>query len=158
MALTSEFKFTNTDAGTATVTRTDLGLLSNYALAQDSGNEVVLVNKTTPIDALEKVSYQTRDIRRVDTTLDVNYPVGARAVQYQIMEEATLVTTDSDDSTFRVDSPITAKLIIRHPKVGFIGNAEIGTVLNRLISACMKVDGSWRFDDLMRSAERPVVE
>jgi hypothetical protein len=158
MALSSEFKFTNTAAGTATITRTNLGLLDNYALAQDSGNEAVLVNKTAPIDALERVSYQTRNIQRVDTSLEIAHPDGAKAIQYRILEEATLVTTDSTDSTFRVDSPITAQLIIRHPKAGFIGNDEVGTVVKRLLSACMREDGTWRFDDLMRSAERPVVE
>jgi hypothetical protein len=49
-------------------------------------------------------------------------------------------------------------LSIRHPKSGNFNNDVISTVLRRLIGCVMRADGTWRFDDLMRSAEKPVVD
>lgn len=159
MSRVSTFGFTNTTAGTNTVTPLKLGLTSNYAVKADTADQAVLNNKTAPIDIEEVITYRSRDIATVNTSLNIQYasPV-KKGIQYQVMIEDTLSTTDSVDADFRVDEPIVMQLTIRHPKSGNIGNSQIGTVFLRLISSLMKEDGTWRFDDLMRSAERPVVD
>jgi len=159
MSKTSQFGFTNTTAGSHDVTQVALGLTTNYAVSTESADVAVLNNKTAPIDTEEIVTFRSRDIQQVNTNLNIQFPSPVRkGIQYQVMVEDTLSTTDSVDADFRVDEPIVAQLTIRHPKSGNITNALVGQVFTRLISAVMKSDGTWRFEDLMRQAERPVVD
>lgn len=159
MAKVSNFSFTNTTDSEHTVTPKALGLVTNYALAAEDATNATLNNKTAPIDAEEIVTFRSRPIAQVNTGLNIQYPSPVKSgIQYQIQVEDVLTTTDTADASFRVDEPILALLTIRHPKSGNINNDVIATVLRRLIGCAMKADGTWRFDDLMRSAERPVVD
>lgn len=159
MAKVSTFSFTNTTAGSNSVTPPALGLTTNYALAAEDANNAVLNNKTAPIDAEEIVTFRSRPIAQVNTDLNIQYPSPVKSgIQYQVQVEDVLTTTDTADASFRVDEPIVALLTIRHPKSGNINNAVIAQVMQRLIGCVLKADGTWRFDDLMRSAEKPVVD
>jgi hypothetical protein len=159
MSKSSSFGFTNTTDSGNTVTPKALGLTANYAVKTDTADTAVLNNKTAPIDVEEIVTFRSRDIQTVNTGLNIQYPSPVKkGIQYQVMVEDTLSTIDTADADFRVDEPIVMQLTVRHPKSGNITNAEVGTVFTRLISSLMKADGSWRFDDLMRAAERPVVD
>jgi hypothetical protein len=159
MARTSTFGFTNVTDATSTITPKKLKLTSNYALVDADANNAVLNNKTAPIDAEEVVTFRSRNIAQVNTDLNIQNPSKVSAgIQYQIQVEDTLVTTDSDDAAFRVDEPIVALLTIRHPRSGNITNSQVATVVNRLISCLVREDGTWRFDDLMRGAERPIAD
>jgi len=159
MSKSSAFLFTNNVESTHPVTPKVLGLTTNYAVTADTANDAVLSNKTAPVDAEEIVSYRSRTVSQINTQLNIQNPAKVSGgIQYSINIEDTLVTTDSDDSSFRVDEPIVATLSIRHGKSGNITNAIVAQVVNRLISACLREDGTWRFDDLMRSAERPVAD
>lgn len=157
MAKSSAFGFTNTTASANDVTAIALGLTTNYAVAEDTADSALLNNKTAPIDVEEKITFRTRNIAQVNTSLNNQYPSPVKnGIQYQVMIEDMLSTTDSADTTFRVDEPIVAQLTVRHPKSGNITGTLVKQVIVRLISALIKTDGSWRLDDLMRSAERPV--
>lgn len=159
MAKVSAFKFTNTTDGSNTVTPKALKLTSNYSVSGEGADTSVLNNKTAPIDAEEIITFRSRQLPKVNTDLNIQYPSKVSGgIQYQIMVEDTLSTTDSSDADFRVDEPIVAQLTIRHPKSGNITGALVGQAVVRLLSSVMKEDGTWRFDDLMRSAERPVVD
>lgn len=156
MALVSSFGFTNATDSTHNVTPKLLGVTTNYSVVTDTADETVLNNKTAPIDKEEIVTYRTRSLPRVDTKLNNQYPSPVKGgIQYQVSIEDMLSTTDTVNTGFRVDEPIVAFLTIRHPRSGNITNAHVATVVTRLLSACVRSDGSWRFDDLMRSAERP---
>lgn len=159
MAKTSAFGFTNKTASTHLITPVELGVVSNYAVTADTANQAVLDNKTAPIDAQEIISYRSRNLDRVNNNLTVNNPAKVpKGIEYGIQLEAVLVTTDSEDSTFRVDEPIVGTLTLRHQKSGNITDEIIGEFATRLLSAARKADGTWRFSDLMRSAERPIVD
>lgn len=156
---TSTFGFTNTSAGGNTVTPLALGLTSNYSLTQDNADVATLNNKTAPVDQEEVISFRSRSLGNVNSTLNIQYPSKVTSgIEYSLKIEDTLSTTDSGDADFRVDEPIICTVTFRHPKSGNIGSDQVATVFLRAISALMKADGTWRFDDLMRSAERPVVD
>jgi hypothetical protein len=156
MAKTSSFKFTNTTASEHTVTPVELAVVDNYAVERDTANTATLNNKTAPIDAQEIVSYQSYTIPEIRNNLNLqNPPKVPGGILYSVQLQDTLVTEDASVD-FRLDEPIVAVLQIRHPRSGNIDNTVIGEVVTRLISACRRADGSWRFDDLMRSAERPI--
>jgi hypothetical protein len=156
---TSSFGFTNTSEGTATMKKISLGLLQNYAVTEDTGNAAVLSNKTAPIDQQEIIGYKSRLIPVVKNDLNVQYPSFIKGgIQYVIEDQAVLTTTDSDDPSWRVDEPIFCQLLVRHPLSGNITSNIVGEIVQRLVSAAKRDDGTWRFDDLMRSAEKPVIE
>lgn len=160
MAKQSSFGFTNTDIGQNSVTPLDLGLTSNYATTTESSNQAVLNNKTAPIDLQEVISFRSEDIANLKANaVNIQYPSPVKqGVQYSVMVTATLSTTDTTDASFRVDEPIQVTLSFRHPKSGNITSSQVSTVFLRAISSLMKEDGTWRFDDLMRGAEKPVVD
>jgi hypothetical protein len=158
MARVSQFGFTNTTAGENTVTPKKLGLTSNYSLSQDVADVAKLNNKTAPIDQEEIIAFRSRDTE-LRTEANIQYPSKVtKGIEYSVRLDDVLSTTDSADATFRVDEPIICTISFRHPKSGNITGAHVATVFERAISALMKEDGTYRFDDLMRSAERPVVD
>jgi len=157
MAKTSTFGYSNKEAGTNTVTPLKLGLTTNYALMRDSADVVDLNNKTAPIDQEEIISFRSREVQNIPSTVTVNHPSTVKkGMEYGIKIEEVLKTVDSTDASFEVDDPITMTLAIRHKKSGYVTGAVVAEVFLRMVSSLMKEDGTWRFDDLMRSAERPV--
>ena len=159
MSKTSAFKFTNATDSTHLITPKLLSLTGNYAVETDTADDVMMNNKTAPIDAEEIIEFRSRALPKVNTNLNIQYPSTIKTgIQYQVSVEDTLTTLDSADAAFRVDEPIICQITFRHPKSGNITSTEVSTCFLRAISALMKADGTWRFDDLMRSAERPVVD
>lgn len=159
MAKVSAFGFTNTTASTHDITPTVLGLTTNYAVDEETANQAVLNNKTAPTDIEELITYRSRKINQVNTGLNIQYPSPVKSgIQYQVSVEDTLSTTDTVDASFRVDEPIVCTLTVRHPRSGNITNSQVTSVMMRLISALTRSDGTWRFDDLMRMAEKPIAD
>jgi hypothetical protein len=158
MSKVSQFGFTNTTAGSNEVIPLNLGLTSNYATSADTSDQAVLNNKTAPIDLQEVISFRSADIATLKANaVNIQYPSPvSQGIQYSVAVTDTLSTTDSADASFRVDEPIQCTISFRHPKSGNISGEHVATVFLRAISSLMKEDGTWRFDDLMRGAERPV--
>lgn len=159
MSKVSSFQYTNTAAGSNDVDQVALGLTTNYAIASDRDDIVKLNNKTAPIDAEEIISLRSRDLDVLKTDANIQHPSGIKGgIEYSVRVDDVLTTTDTGDATFRVDEPIICTITFRHPKSGNISGSQVAQVFTRAMSALMKADGTWRFDDLMRSAERPVVD
>lgn len=158
MSKVAAFTFTNTTAGTNTVTPLALNLPQNYALVQDSSDVVVMSNKTAALDAEELVSFRSRKWNwKPSPKAEIVNPAPVQAgMEYSMQLEDVLTITDTADANYRVDEPIVCTVSFRHNKNGMITNTVMGQVFLRAISALMKADGTWRFEDLMRSAERPV--
>lgn len=156
MSLTSSFGYTNVTDNTVKVTPKSLAVVTNYANIEESSTQVVLDNKTSPLDQQELVTFNCRPLPIVNTKANVRYPAKVQSgVQYTVQIEEVLKTTSTDDAAFRVDEPIVMSLMIRHPKSGNITPAIVTEVLCRLLGACQKADGSFRWSDLMRSALDP---
>lgn len=159
MAITTSFGFTNNaDKTGRTVQTKDLGLLTNYALVLDEPSEARLVNTTTAIDKEEFLSYRCKDLKTVNTNLNIQNPSKVSGgVQYQVQAEAVLTTEDTSTG-FRVDEPIVVQVSVRHPKSGNITAEHVETMLQRAVSALLKDTGAWRINELMRSALKPTEE
>jgi hypothetical protein len=160
MSKTSNFGFTNNTDSTVEITPKALGLTTNYAIQTETANQAVLNNKTAPIDLQEVISYRTDDIATLKANaVNIQYPSPVKSgVSYSVQITDTLSTTDSEDASFRVDEPIQCTITFRHPKSGNITGTHVAAVFTRALSALVKTDGTWRFDDLMRGAERPINE
>lgn len=154
--MTSSFAFTNTTAMTKSITPIAIKPTTNYAKVEDEPDQAVLSNKTCPLDQGELISYKASKVAKVSTTQTIQNPsVVPNGIQYVIKAEEILRTIDADGKIV-CDEPIVAYLTIRHQCSGNITNALIGQVVTRVLGACMREDGTWRFDDLMRSALVPV--
>lgn len=164
MSRTSGFSFTNRTAAAQYIQAINLGLVTNYAVLTDKADEAALDNLTASLDAGEHITYRSRPIEKVNTSLFVANPAPVKSgVQYQIVTEAILSTTDSADPTFRVDEPIVVQTTIRHPRSGNFTNAIVAAMMSRHLGSMLKGAASadtqtWRFEDLMRSSERPTVD
>lgn len=159
MSIISQFGFTNQTASTKVETPIAIGPTINYSLKQDEPTVVDLDNKTCPFDQGELLSYKCQDMKKISSVQDILFPAPVSSgVQYVIKLEEILSTTDSADPSYRIDEPIVAYLTIRHPKSGHINGVLVGSVVDRLMGACRKADGTWRFDDLMRSSLKPTAE
>lgn len=156
MSLVSKFGFTNVSASTHTVTPKNLSVMTNYALTMDEPNETDLDNKTCPLDQPERLSFKCQKVNKVSTTLELQHPAPVTTgIQYVVKLDEVLRTTSTEDPTFVVDEPVVAYITIRHQRSSNITSDHVAEIFNRLIGACQKEDGSWRFDDLMRSALKP---
>lgn len=160
MARTSSFSYTNTTASTTVeVAPIKLGLTQHYSLTQDAADVVTMNNKTAAIDSEEVISFRSRPVADVKSPVNIQYPSPIKGgIEYSVRLDDTLSTTDSADPGYRVDEPITCTITVRHPKSGNITNTIVAQVVTRALSSLIREDGTWRFDDLMRSAERPVVD
>jgi hypothetical protein len=136
-----------------------LGLVSNYAVTTDTADTAVLNNKTAPVDAEEIVTFRTRNIPNIKTNLNIQNPAAVKAgVWYAVDVEDTLVTEDTADPSYRVDYPTGVTIAFKHPRSGDITPAHVEELLARAVSALRNADGSWKFADLMRGSERPIVD
>lgn len=162
MALTKQWGFTEGTSMSLSVSTSPVKPVSEFALVEDEPTQCSMVNKTSSVDLGEKLTYGCRTIPTVSSGLDNIHPgTVSTGVQYQVKLDEQLSVRSDTDPNYRTDLPIVATLTIRHPKDGNIGNAEIGKVVNRLVSACKQGTASnltWRFEDLMKSALRPTVD
>jgi hypothetical protein len=151
----STWGYTNVTPG-ATLTLTALGLKSNYASVMDEANEVVRVNKTTPIDQTEVVSIRSSVVPKVNVSkyLPVPNPSPIKTgITYTVQTEVLLRHTDDQGNV--TDFPIVAYTHIRHQRSGVISSALVEEAFNRHVSAFFHDDGTSRFNELMRSALQP---
>jgi hypothetical protein len=156
--MTSSFGFSNKTVSENAIAPVAIGVTSNYAKIEDEPTAVVLSNRTCPLDQGELVTYRVNDVNKVSTSQTIQNPSRVRnGVQYVAKVEEILRTTDNDGNII-CDEPIVAYLTIRHQKSGNITAAIITEVVTRLLGAIQKADGSYRWDDLMRSAIVPTVD
>lgn len=156
MANTSSFSFTNTTLNTHSVTPVDLKPVTNYAKLTDEPDVTVLSNKTATLDQGELLTYSCKQLDKVTTQQTIQNPSPVRnGVEYRIKLDEILRTVDANGVIIR-DEPIVASIVIRHQSSGSITSALITQVFQRLVGACMRTDGTYRWDDLMRSALVPV--
>lgn len=156
--MTSQFSFTNKTDSTKTIAPVTVGVISNYAKVVDEPNTVVLSNRTCPLDQGELVTYRVNDVAKVSTSQKIQNPSKVRnGVQYVAKVEEILRTTDTNGNIV-CDEPVVAYLTIRHQKSGNITSAQITEVIRRLLGTVQKSDGSYRWDDLMRSAIVPITD
>lgn len=155
MPKTSSFGYTNITENTVSVKPIDLKVVTNYAKVEDEADVVVLSNKTAPLDQGELVTYRANPLEKVSSTQIVQNPAPVRnGIQYVIKVEEILRTIDSVTGKV-VDEPVVAYLTIRHQVSGNVTPAIVTETVKRCLGACMRTDGTWRFDDLMRSALSP---
>lgn len=160
MALKTTFGFTNNSESTKVdVKPIDLGVVSNYAVKRDDASVVVLDNKTCPLGKGELLTYRCTDIANVKTDNKIMYPLPiSEGVQYTVTLDNVLTTTSDEIDGYRTDEPLVMYLTVRHTKSGNVTDDMVLQAFKRLEGALVDENGQWRFNDLMRSALKPVAD
>lgn len=161
--LSTGFKYTNnTESETKSVKLYDMSETVNYALVEkERADKVELDNLTAPQNMTERLIYSAKEVDKVNSNLPLpakrepRLPNEKTAVKYQIELDADLVTLDSAEPTFRHDDPIVAVLTIIHPISPYVTDEFVGQHVERLVSACQHANGTWRFNEIRRSALLP---
>lgn len=150
------FGFTNTTAQSAAVVGgKKLGLASTYTTTELQANKWAGSNKTAPIDAEEKVSFRSRDLQKVNTSLNIQNPAPkASPVEYSGSYEVAAMIKD-DNGIVLMQEPIVITMTVKHNRNGLITGTVINSLFERAVSMFYDNEGNQRFDDLMRSGEQP---
>lgn len=154
--ITSQFGFTNVTPHTKTIAPVQLGIVTNYGLTVDEPTQATYTNLTCPVDQGELISYKRSKVLKVSSSLENLYPPKvATGVQYVVKLETMAALTSGVDSEYHENLPIVAYLTIRHPQSANLSDAQIGTIVQRLMGATIRTDGTFRFNDLVRGALKP---
>lgn len=155
--MTSSYAFNNTtEMSNVTIKPVGIKPVTNYAKTVDEPTVAVLSNKTCPLDQGELLTYRANEMDHISTSLTIQNPTKVRnGVQYVVKLEEILRTKDTEGNIVS-DEPVVAYLTVRHQKTGNISEALVNQVINRLMGAVYKSDGTTRIADLMRSALVPV--
>lgn len=152
---------TTTTSNRGHITPYAVAPVTNFAKVVDEAEQVVLTNKTCPLDQPEQLTYTCKKLDRVTSTIELQHPLSVRnGVQYVVKVEEVLRQKDTDGNIIS-DEPIVMYLTVRHQLTGNISNNVIEKVLKRLVGACYKDSDNTmapRFEDLMRSALVPVTD
>lgn len=153
----SKFSFTNTaDMASVKVTPVEINPISTYAKSEDTATNCELKNKTCDLGQGEMLSFQCTGINNVTTKQPILNPAKVvSGVQY-IVRLDEILRTEDDLGSVVCDEPIVMYLTIRHPNSSNIKPGHIEQVFRRLVGACLRDDGTYRFNDLMLSALAPV--
>lgn len=144
------------------------GLKTNFSVVEDGANSCSLVNKLSPIDQLEKITFKFQELPRIQTTLAVQNPYKIKSgVQYLVKTEEIIRTTDSTNTEYVFDQPIIITTTVRHATNSDLTIDNIQEALARHVGSLYETtDNSTnvansafaRFNDLMRSALQPIVD
>lgn len=142
------------------------GLKTNFSVVEDGAESCSLVNKLSPIDQLEKITFKFQNLPKVQTTLAVQNPYKVKSgVQYLVKTEEIVRTTESTNPDYVYDQPVVITTTIRHCTNSDLTVDNIQEALARHVGALYESsDNSTnvanaafsRFNDLMRSALQPI--
>lgn len=154
MATTTKFGFTNISEMTKPATKpVDIKPVTNYGKIEDEADIAKYSNKTC-LGQRELVSYGAKTLNKItaDPQLKwINKPKTDTASQYVVKVEELLRTTDANDGIIQ-DDCIVGYLVLKHNDSPYITASHLQTVVNRIIGALQKEDGTTRLTDLMAGA------
>lgn len=163
MPKTTSFGYTDTTpAGGATkeLTRPNLNFNVDFAKTEDSENKCILTNLTSPYDQPESMRFELADIKNIynGTSIDPSVYAPSRAgISLLCQVNDILRVTDSEDSTYQVDLPISVHFVVKMPKSQYITAHDIESVVARCVSSMYETDsdGVSRLDALVRGSMVP---
>lgn len=130
-----------------------LNLFSEYSKKELADGSTRYTNLSSPSDSMETITIKAKklaDVKINETIQNPNKNKGG--VQYSIQVEDILSTTETDDSTFRVDEPLAVTLTIRHAASANITPAHVEVAIARALGAMYYADGSSRLPRFIRQS------
>lgn len=106
--------------------------------SEKPGQEVVLINLTSPIDRPEKFRLAYSDVANIYNGTGIDPSLHAptkRGISILVQETSTICVTDTVDADFRIDLPISCHLVIKVPASEYITAEDVRERLGRLLSS-----------------------
>lgn len=120
-----------------TFPRGSLNFAENFRVKSDSGKEVVLINTSSPLGAVEKARISYSEVANVYSGTGIDASIMAPTKQgVSILAQLTDVITVTDDTAadYRIDLPISCHLVVKIPASEHIDAADVQTRIGRLLS------------------------
>lgn len=148
------------DVTTLTFPRGKVNFGADFRVKNETASEVVITNLTTPVDRPEKFRISYSDVANIYSGSDVDpsvYAPSKRGVSVLCQLTETFSVTDSVDSTFRIDLPVSAHLVLKVPASEYLTGTMILDLVGRLVSGLFETgsvtDG--RVKSLLRGSLLP---
>lgn len=141
MAITTSFGYTDTNSKSKNIAIPDLSYTTDFAVTKDGSDEIILTNRTSPIDQPETIRFGYQNVANVyaGTGIDPSYmSVTKRGVSLVAQVNDILRVTCAEDTTCMpqvIDLPISAHIVVKVPLNQYV-NADVAmSVVNRAISS-----------------------
>lgn len=165
MSKTVSLGYTDTAIGGVSSLDLPRGLLNFGAdwavVSNGNSKELTIVNKTGLLGVPpEKLRYSISDVANifngtpVEPTSFVTNKKG-KSLLAQISEVWTV--TDTEDTTYHVDLPVSAHIVLKVPMSEFVTAARLEVLIGRLVSGLYEtgLETTTRFDSLIRGSLAP---
>lgn len=110
---------------------------ADFRVKQESANELILTNLTSPVDRPERWRYSYSDVANIYNGTDIDpsvYAPSKRGISVLCQLTETFSITDATDPSFRVDLPISAHIVLKLPANEQLTPAMVQTIVARLTS------------------------
>lgn len=160
MSKSTSWGLTDTPINGVTSLNFQRGLLnfsSDFSVSESSPKECKLVNLTSPLDRVERVTIATTPVASIYKDSGIDPKVQApskKGTQVLVKIQDILSVSDSADPGYRIDLPLQAHMVLRFPNDETITADVILKQLGRMIS-CIYDTGSTatsRLNEIIRGA------
>lgn len=131
---------------------------SDYRIRKSADSETIVTNVTTPFDQPESVRYSIQDVKDIykNAGLNSDQITGSKeGVSLVAQLNTTLKVTDDTATTAIGYFPITAHLVIKCPKSGYITESVLTQVIARLNGTLYAETGKTNIVALLKGALNP---
>lgn len=153
MATTYSWGYSNFIPSEHSLQQVALGLKTNYGLAEDTANQCLLSNVTSPIDQPEVIRYDFEK-QKVSVSDLANPPKSRDGVRY--VSTVKMIRREFRDNGDVYDHPFQVSISIKHDTSLNWTNALVAEGVARAVSSYYdETNKTWRFESIMRSALEP---
>lgn len=141
MAKSISAGYTDTPISGVTTLTFPRGLVNfgaDFRVKSETANEAIITNLTTPVDRPERIRFSYSDVANIYSGTDVDpsvYAPSKRGVSVLTQLTETFSVTDSVDTTYRVDLPVSAHLVLKVPASEYLTAELIEAMIGRLVSS-----------------------
>lgn len=138
MSKTASLGYTDTQSGGVSVQNFSRAQLNpvDFIAIQKGDQKTVATNKTSPLDQPETIRCQSTDIKDIyaGTSIDPSvYNASRQGTSILVQVNDIVRVTDSVDTAFQVDLPLSAHIVVKVPKSSYITEAHVQAVISRAL-------------------------
>lgn len=157
------YGFNDTPISGVSTLKFERGLLNykaDFRTKSNTPGEVIITNITSPVDRPENIRYARSEVKNVYANTDIDpsvYAPSTKGVSIVAQVTETLSVTDSADSEYRVDLPVSAHIVLKTPASEHVDAAVLETVIGRLLSSLFETgkEDTTRLEALLRGSLLP---
>lgn len=136
----------------------NLDYSSDFAVAEQTAKQVIMVNTTTPVDQVESLKFSIQDVNNIyaNTNIDPTlYAPSKKGKSVVCSLQDTARITNSTTNT-HVDYPIKAHFVLQFPVSTSISASDMLKVAKRMFALAFNgANTNARLNELMRGVMKP---